>query len=109
MTLDEERVRVDQWRPGIVIGRSKDCDLVVTDNFASRRHLSIKLVRTHFYLFDHSINGTFVSLESGEEVHVLRRELLLDGSGQICVGRSRVERPPEVITFARDRRSMYRV
>ena len=41
VTLDEERVRVDQWRTGIVIGRSKDCDLVVTDNFASRRHLSI--------------------------------------------------------------------
>ena len=109
VTLDEERVRVDQWRTGIVIGRAKDCDLVVTDNFASRRHLSIKLVRTHFYLFDHSINGTFVSLGSGEEVHVLRRELLLDGSGEICVGRSRVERPSGVITFEPDRRSMYRV
>ena len=109
VTLDEERVRVDQWRTGIVIGRSKDCDLVVTDNFASRRHLSIKLVRTHFYVFDHSINGTFVTLGSGEEVHVLRRELLLDGSGEIYVGRSRVERPAGVITFEPDRRSMYRV
>jgi len=107
--LDEERVRVDQWRPSIVIGRSKDCDLVVNDNFASRRHLSIKLVRTQFYLFDHSINGTFVSLGSGEELHVLRREVHLDGSGQICIGRSRSERPSEVITFERDRRSMYRV
>jgi pSer/pThr/pTyr-binding forkhead associated (FHA) protein len=109
VTLDEERVRVDQWRTGIVIGRAKDCDLVVTDNYASRRHLSIKLVRTHFYLFDHSINGTFVSLGSGEEVHVLRRELLLDGVGRICVGRSRLERPSRVITFEPDRRSMYRV
>jgi hypothetical protein len=82
---------------------------VVADKFASRHHLSIKLMRTHFYLFDHSINGTFVSLESGEEVHVLRRELLLDGTGQLCVGRSRVEQPAEIITFARDRRSMYRM
>lgn len=109
VTLEEERVRVDQWRTSIVIGRSQDCDLVVAERFASRQHLSIKLVRTHFYLFDHSINGTFVSLESGEEVHVLRRELLLDGSGQIGVGRSRVERPAELITFTRDRRSLYRV
>lgn len=109
LTLDEERVRVDQWRPAIVIGRSQECDLVVTERFASREHLSIKLVRTHFYLFDHSINGSFVSLESGEEVHVLRRELLLDGTGQICVGRSRSERPSEAITFARDRRSMFRI
>jgi class 3 adenylate cyclase len=109
VTLEDERVRVDQWRPNVLIGRSRDCDLVVTDRFASRRHLSIKLVRTHFYLFDHSINGSFVSLESGEEVHVLRRELLLDGSGQICLGRSRSERPAEVISFERDRRSMFRV
>jgi len=109
VTLEDERVRVDQWRPSIIIGRSRDCDLVVTDRFASRRHLSIKLVRTHFYLFDHSINGSFVSLESGEEVHVLRRELLLDGSGQICLGRSRMEQPGDAITFAHDRRSMFRV
>jgi adenylate cyclase len=109
VTLEEERVRVDQWRPGIVIGRSKECDLILADRLASRRHVSIKLVRTHFYLFDHSINGTFVSRESGEEVHVLRRELLLDGSGQISFGRSRTEQPAEVITFRRDRRSMFRV
>ena len=109
VALDEERVRIDQWRTEIVIGRDKQCDLVVTDKFASRQHLSIKLRSTNFYLVDHSINGTFVSLQSGEEVHVLRRELLLDGSGQICIGRSRTERPGEIITFTRDRRSMYRV
>ena len=109
LTLGEERVRVDQWRIGVLVGRSKECDIVVSDKFASRKHFTIKLVRTHFYLFDHSINGTFVSLESGEEVHLLRRELLLDGSGEICLGHSRTERPAEVITFERDRRSMYRI
>ena len=109
VALEEERIRVDQWRLGIVVGRAKGCDLLVTDPFASRKHFSIKLVRTHFYLFDHSINGSYVTLESGEEVHVLRREILLDGTGQICVGRSRSERPAEIITFARDRRSMFRV
>lgn len=109
VTLDEERVRIDQWRTEIVIGRDKECDLVVTDKFASRQHLSIKLRNTNFYLIDHSINGTFVSLQSGEEVHVLRRELLLDGAGKICIGRSRAERQGEIITFTRDRRSMFRV
>jgi class 3 adenylate cyclase len=108
VALDEERVRVDSWRTRIVVGRGHDCDLVVSDRFASRRHFTIRLVRTHFYLFDHSINGTFVTLENGEEIHLLRRELLLDASGCICAGRSRMERPAEVITFERDRRSMYR-
>jgi pSer/pThr/pTyr-binding forkhead associated (FHA) protein len=109
VTFDEERVRVDQWRTGIIIGRGPECDLVVNDKFASRQHLSIKLVRTHFYLFDHSTNGTFVSLDNGEEVHVLRRELLLDGSGEIRVGRSRREQAADVLAFERDRRSMFRV
>lgn len=109
VTLGDERVRVDQWRAAVVIGRGDDCDLVVNDRFASRQHLSIKLVRTHFYLFDHSINGTYVALESREEVHVLRRELLLDAAGEIRIGRGRAEHPAEVITFERDRRSMFRV
>jgi adenylate cyclase len=109
VTLDELRVRVDQWHTSAVIGRSRECDLVINDKFASRQHLTIKLMRTNFYLIDHSINGTFVSLESGEEVHVLRGELLLDSSGEISIGRSRIERSGQIIRFTRDRRSMYRV
>jgi class 3 adenylate cyclase len=109
VTLREQSVRVDQWRIGVVVGRARECDLVVTDNYASRKHFTIRLARTQFYLYDHSINGTFVSLESGAEVHVLRRELLLDGTGRICLGHSRDEQPSDVVTFSRDRRSMYRV
>jgi len=66
-------------------------------------------MRTHFYLVDHSLNGTFVSLESGDEVHVLRKELLLDGSGKLTLGRSVRDGAVDVISFTRDRRSMYRV
>jgi adenylate cyclase len=109
VALGDQSVRVDQWRIGLLVGRAKECDLVVTDNYASRKHFTIKLVRTQFYLYDHSINGTFVSSENGGEVHVLRRELPLDGSGQICLGHSRDEQPSEIITFSRDRRSIYRV
>jgi adenylate cyclase len=108
LTFGNDQIRVDQWRSSVVVGRAADCDLVVTDKFASRRHLTIKLMRTSFYLIDHSINGTFVSLESGDEVHVLRGELLLESTGRIALGRSHAEKPDEVIGFARDRRSMFR-
>jgi len=67
------------------------------------------LLRTHFYLIDNSLNGTFVRLESGEEVHVLRGELLLDGAGQLTLGRSVHDGATDVISFKRDRRSMYRL
>lgn len=109
LTFNEERVRVDQWRSSVTIGRAPDCDLVVGDKFVSRKHLTIKLMRTSFYLIDHSINGTFVSFESGNEVHLLRSELLLETAGRISLGRSREERSGDIIQFARDRRSMYRV
>ena len=109
LALEDKRVRVDQWRPELSVGRGLDCDLVVSDKCASRRHLTVKLVRTNFYLIDHSVNGTFVSMASGEEVHVLRGEMLLEGSGQFVLGRRRVEQPQEVIQYARDRRSMYRI
>ncbi len=103
------KLRMDQGRPNLTIGRGENCDLVVHEKLASRKHVSIKLLRTHFYLLDHSLNGTFVTLESGDEVHVLRAELLLDGAGSISLGRSTREGGSEIITYARDRRSMYRV
>lgn len=109
VSLEDERIRIDQWHPQIVIGRGHECDLVVSDRYASREHLSIKLMRTRFYLIDHSINGTFVTFEGGQEVHVLRGDLPLDRSGELCVGRSRSEQPGEIISFKYDRRSMYRI
>ncbi|HEX2828739.1 MAG TPA: adenylate/guanylate cyclase domain-containing protein [Burkholderiales bacterium] len=109
VTHDEERVRIDQWRPTISVGRAQECDLVVPDRYASRRHLTIKLVRTRFYLIDHSINGTFVRFADGHEVHVLREDLVLDGSGEISLGRTVAGRGEGLITFNYDRRSMFRI
>lgn len=103
------KLRMDQGRPNLTIGRGDDCDLVVREKLASRKHVSIRLLRTHFYLLDHSLNGTFVTLESGDEVHVLRGELLLDGAGRISLGRSIRDGSEDIITYARDRRSIYRV
>ena len=104
-------LRLDQSRPDISIGRGEECELVVNEKLASRKHVSIRLINTNFYLVDHSLNGTFVSLESGEEVHVLRKELLLDSAGTMTLGRDahEGEDAAEIIAFRRDRRSMYRI
>ncbi len=102
-------LRLDQSRPNVTIGRGEECELVVNEKLASRKHVSIRLINMNFYLVDHSLNGTFVALDSGEEVHVLRKELLLDGAGTLTLGRGADEGPAEVIAFRRDRRAMYRV
>ncbi len=103
----DTRLRIDQLHPTITLGRSADCDIVVADMFASRQHATIKLRRMRFYLLDHSTNGTFVSM-LGEEVHVLRGELLLAEAGEISLGRRASATEPAALRFERDRRSLYR-
>lgn len=109
VAFEGERVRIDQWRPSIKIGRGTECDLVVPDRYVSRQHATIRVMRTRFYLIDHSINGTFVTLQGGAEVHMLRGEMPLDRSGTLCLGHSGADHAGGMISFEYDRRSMYRV
>lgn len=103
-----ERFRIDQLHPMLTLGRADDCDVVCDSLFASRRHATISLRRTRFYLLDHSTNGTFVG-SGGEELHVLRGELTLEDQGEICLGRRRGDCGEDVLRFERDRRSLYRI
>jgi class 3 adenylate cyclase len=109
VALGNKRIRIGQWQPSIQIGRESECDLVVTDRYASRVHVTMFARGTRFYLRDQSINGTFVRLKDSEEVYVLREEMLLDRSGELSLGRSRAQNPDDVITFEYDRRSMFRI
>jgi pSer/pThr/pTyr-binding forkhead associated (FHA) protein len=62
------------------IGRGKDCDIVLDDEFASRQHASIELRDNQFFVVDSgSTNGTYVSgrvirgehrLRTGDEVQI---------------------------------------
>ena len=108
VVLADKRMRVDRWHPLLTLGRDAASDLAVLDRYASRRHCSIRLVRSSFYVVDHSVNGTYVSYENGNEFHVLRGEMMLEGSGEIRLGRSRSERAQSTILFTRDRRSQFR-
>ena len=109
LTHRDQTLRLDFRRRDVTIGCDRECDLVVEEESASRHHAGIRLLRTHFYLFDHSVNGTFVTLQGGEEVHVLHGQLLLEGAGSLTPGRSARDGAAEIITFSRDRRSIYRV
>jgi len=104
-----EDVRLDHWNRTLTIGRDPGCTMVFADAMVSRRHATIRVAHTQFYLVDHSVNGTFVTLESGEEIHLLRREMLLEGGGEIRPGYSRTMGGGQAVVFRRDRRSIYRV
>jgi len=104
----ERGFRIDLRHPTLTVGRAPDCDLVLTGTLVSRRHATIRLRHTRFHLVDHSSNGTYVR-SRGEETQVLRGELTLDDSGELCPGRRRGECGDDVLRFERDRRSLYRV
>jgi hypothetical protein len=109
LELGGQQARVDHWHAMLAIGRSPKSGLVVAHPMASRQHATIRLDRTQFYLVDHSTNGTFVTGGSGEEIHVVRREVMLEVRGEIRAGFSRDDGGEPCIGFRRDRRSLYRV
>lgn len=109
LALNGREHRVDHWHPLLTIGRESTCEIVIAEAVASRRHATVRVERTQFYLVDHSVNGTFVTRENGEEIHLIRREMLLEGGGEIRPGYSRVLADRPAVTFRRDRRSIYRV
>ncbi len=102
-------LRIDPQRPEIVLGRADACDVRVDDRYASRRHAVIALRRTRVYLIDQSSNGTFVRRATGEVEHVFRGELVLEGEGEISLGRAFDQDRVTAIGFRRDRRALYRV
>lgn len=109
LVLDGVERHVDYWHPMITIGRAPECELLINDRLVSRRHATIRVERTQFYLVDHSTNGTFITRENGEELHLVRREILLEGAGEIRPGYSRKADTLPAVVFSRDRRSIYRV
>ena len=108
VVLNDTHIRVDRWHASLTLGRDAANNIPVTDQYASRRHCSIRLLRSNFYLIDHSANGTYVTFASGDEIHLLRGEIVLEGNGEIRLGRSRVDAAASAIHFTRDRRSQFR-
>ncbi len=107
--LGSTEIRIDPRRPSVSLGRDIACDLTLADSFVSRRHATLTLRRTQVFLTDQSTNGTFIRRPDGATAHVFRTELLLDGEGEISLGRAFEQEPVQSIRFKRDRRALYRV
>jgi len=108
LTHRDRTLHMNARRHLLRIGRGTECDISINARWVSRRHAHIRLIGSDFYLFDESINGTFLRLAGGEEVQVLRNDFVLAGSGTISPGRKAAESGGGVIEFSRDRRSLYR-
>lgn len=110
LSTAESTLSVDRSYSRVQLGRDAINDLVVRDHLVSRRHATIELEAVRFRLIDHSANGTYVAFDgSPGEVHLLRGEVLLHGSGRVSLGRSLADPLAQPIVFRRDQRSLYRV
>lgn len=96
----DHRVRIGPSRPTVTIGRDKNNDFVLPGTHVSRSHARIEYRAGTFLLSDKSSNGTYISFQNGEFVHLLRDQIVLYGSGAISPGvKAETEDRVETIGF----------
>jgi len=87
---------------GLVLGRGDDCDIIVSNSFASRAHVRVESRFGKFCIVDQSTNGTYVRFSDGHIEHITREEKLLQGSGCFSLGQASFENASEFIEFSID-------
>jgi hypothetical protein len=83
----------------LVLGRAPGCDIEVQASHVSRRHAAIEYVVSGFVLIDDSTNGTYIRFDDGRERHLIKDQLLVEGSGIISLGKPIAQRDSNLIYF----------
>ena len=82
-----------------ILGRGKDCELIVKGDLISRYHSKIEHRRGKFIITDQSTNGTFLRTTEGQDIFLRREEYTVYGSGYISLGKKVDLGDPHVIHF----------
>ncbi|MBY0299734.1 MAG: FHA domain-containing protein [Methylobacterium sp.] len=88
LTYRDKRWLFDESRQAVTLGRDAASDIVVDNDYVSRRHATIERRGDKWVLIDHSTNGTYVTLFGAEEFCMRREELVLRDVGTLGIGRS---------------------
>ena len=99
VSYNQTSVTLSQEKPGLMMGRSKACDLPINEQLASRQHVKIELRRDKFFVIDQSTNGTHIKIEGGDESFLRREEMPINANGKISLGKSFSDDPSEVVSF----------
>jgi len=90
---------VNHDKSGLMMGRSKACDLPINEQLASRQHVKIELRRDKFFVIDQSTNGTHIKIDGADESFLRREEMPINANGKISLGKSFKDSPSEIVTF----------
>jgi len=82
-----------------ILGRGKDCELIIKGDLISRHHSRIEHRRGKFILTDQSTNGTFLRTAEGQDIFLRREEFTVFGSGYISLGKKVSPGDPHLIEF----------
>ncbi len=99
LTYKGKQVVLNEKQPLVVLGRSSRCDLPVDESLASREHLKLECRRGKFFITDQSTNGTYITMYGQEEAFLRREESLINGKGEISLGRPFVMSPENLISY----------
>lgn len=99
LLLEERMLRVGPANPCVTMGRDESNDITVPGTHVSRSHARIEFLAGRFLLSDQSSNGTYISFESGDSIHLRRDKVLLHGSGTISPGLKSQPGSPGIIRF----------
>lgn len=86
LTHGERLFVVSPERVRVTIGRHADSDIRVEHEAVSRTHAEISLRGEKFVLVDCSTNGTYVHVDNGPMLRIVREEIVLTGGGRIVPG-----------------------
>lgn len=98
LAYGEREIVLDAARPALAFGRDKAQELVVEDSNASRAHGRLELRAGKFFVVDHSVNGTYVTVEGNAEFVLRRESFALLGRGWIAFGQPR-EKATAVLAY----------
>ena len=99
VSYQKTSVTLNQDKAGLMMGRSKACDLPINEQLASRQHVKIELRRDKFFVIDQSTNGTHIKIDGTDESFLRREEMHISANGQISLGKSFADNPTEVVSF----------
>jgi len=82
------------------IGRRPPAELTVNSTYTSRMHAVVGYEQDHFYIKDHSSNGTYIPPDNEEPFKLVNDYYRFNGRGAISLGRPVSDEDPYIIYYS---------
>ncbi len=91
------RVSLCTANKDLAIGRSADCDVIVSKPWVSRNHAALEIRQDHVYLKDVSSSGTYICFDGQAPILVRRETVLLPNSCGISLAKRPDDTEAEIL------------